>query len=238
MKQKTTLIETVEISQNKIRYDENIKKVLANKYILAWILKYTTSELRNCDIGIIRECIESDFKVGIVPVDPYFGIHFTVLTPTKEHIELIINVETQKDINYDIMTRTMYYCAKLVSSQKNTEFSHNKCNDIKKAYSIGISVNQNEDSKSFIDGYRLSSEVILGEKITGRYDILEAIAISIGNNIIEETANETLKLLDLLNVIFNNKMETSRKIGILEDKFNIPATVELQEGLNEIKIEF
>ena len=43
----------------KAKYDENIRNILSNKSILAWILKYTTDEFSEYDIPKIMECIEN-----------------------------------------------------------------------------------------------------------------------------------------------------------------------------------
>ena len=37
----TSLGNTIEVTDESVRYDASVKKVLSNKHILAWILKYT-----------------------------------------------------------------------------------------------------------------------------------------------------------------------------------------------------
>ena len=44
MEQKTTLSQSIDIVQQKAQYDEACKKVLAEKIILAWIMKHTMKE--------------------------------------------------------------------------------------------------------------------------------------------------------------------------------------------------
>ena len=55
-----------------------------------------------------------------------FGRLFTLFIhrEDKERIKLIINVEGQKkfDPGYDIVTRGIFYCARMLSAQKDTEF--------------------------------------------------------------------------------------------------------------------
>ena len=60
----------------KAKYDENIRNILSNKSILAWILKYTTDEFSEYDIPKIMECIENP-EVGNVRIRP--GLTLTML---------------------------------------------------------------------------------------------------------------------------------------------------------------
>jgi len=43
-KEKTVLSKDLEVVGDKVQYDEEIKRILANKIILAWILKYCVKE--------------------------------------------------------------------------------------------------------------------------------------------------------------------------------------------------
>ena len=44
MKRKTTLSQSIDITEQKAKYDAACKKVLAEKIILAWIMKHTMKE--------------------------------------------------------------------------------------------------------------------------------------------------------------------------------------------------
>ena len=58
MRRQTQLAKLIEASEDKIRYDTQVKKVLANEAILAWILKTCTEEFASCSLHEIRKCIE------------------------------------------------------------------------------------------------------------------------------------------------------------------------------------
>ena len=60
MEQKTTLSQSIEISVQKELYDEVCKKVLAEKIILAWIMKHAMKEYADYEV---REIVEN-FIVG------------------------------------------------------------------------------------------------------------------------------------------------------------------------------
>ena len=173
MKQKTHISNVLESNSCKDQYDTQVKHILSDKTILAWILKHTTSEFKEHPIDLIKSCIEGDPEVGTHRLSPSlspeqteapsipkpeaitgldtadkvpgegeitYDIRFHVLTPTKERIKLIINVEAQKkfDPGYDIVTRGIFYCARMIAAQKETEFVGSDYDSIKKVYSIWI----------------------------------------------------------------------------------------------------
>ena len=111
----TNISNVLESTNLKEQYDTEIKKILSNKTILAWILRYTVQEFANYSVEEIRECIEGDPEVGIVRVMPgmtleqitgmdtsdavvgegevTFDIKFAAFVPNGKHIKLILNVD-------------------------------------------------------------------------------------------------------------------------------------------------
>lgn len=74
----------------------------------------------------------------------YFEIRFSVYVPTSEgRVKVIVNIEAQKNfqLGYEIVTRGIYYCARMISAQLGTEFSNSEYNSVKKVYSIWICMN-------------------------------------------------------------------------------------------------
>ncbi|MBR3721141.1 MAG: hypothetical protein IKN12_00070 [Selenomonadaceae bacterium] len=64
----TALARDIDYSENKIRYDAACRNILADKHILAWILKGTLTEYKSNTIEEIIKCIEPP-KVGNVRVE-------------------------------------------------------------------------------------------------------------------------------------------------------------------------
>lgn len=166
MTENTYIPDTLEGNDCKDRLDTEVKKVLSDKTVLAWILKYTVAEFEKYSIEKIRECIEGTPEVGTHPVNPKskrkvghtnkhprndkynqapeaitgsdtvdkvqgegtitYDIRFYAITPAQKRIKLILNVEAQKSfqkLRYDLVTRGMFYVARMISSQKGTEFN-------------------------------------------------------------------------------------------------------------------
>ena len=77
--------------------------------------------------------------------------------------KMIINLETQKNepTKYFILNRAIFYTARLVSSQKEREFTGSDYNEIKQVYSIWICMNMKENSLSHI---HMVKDDLLGEQ--------------------------------------------------------------------------
>ena len=113
---KSSILDAVEAAGSKARYDAQVKWILGNKPILAWILRDVAEELRGYDIGTITECIEGEPLVSSLPVHPgktnteritgmntensipgegeiTYDILFHVMVPGGSRIKLIVNVE-------------------------------------------------------------------------------------------------------------------------------------------------
>ena len=131
-------------SDLEVRYDEHVKKLLSNKKTLAWILKYSAVEYKDCTINEIVGFIEGTPEISSVGVDRGFtaqsirgnqnediaigegmityDLRFEALAPgtDDEYIQLIINIEAQNKFNpgYPLLKRAVYYCSRMISAQK------------------------------------------------------------------------------------------------------------------------
>ena len=54
----------ISLAAGKSQYDAQCKRVLANRVILAWILKYTVKEFENMSIPQIKKCIGNDIQIS------------------------------------------------------------------------------------------------------------------------------------------------------------------------------
>ncbi len=172
-----------DVTSPEVQYDEHVKRVLSDRYVLAWILKHTTGEFAQLSIETIaEECIGDDIEVSRKAVLPgriagsntedkvpgegtvNYDIRFSAYVPvacaeqcdeaeacqTKpvlqeraDAIKVLVNVEAQKDfyVNYPLVTRGVFYGARMLSSQMDTEFFADDYSGMKKVYSIWICMN-------------------------------------------------------------------------------------------------
>ena len=70
VKTETQLAKLIRITKDKARYDNQVKKLLANQAILAWILKTCTEEFAPYRIQEIESCIQGDPEISLGAVHP------------------------------------------------------------------------------------------------------------------------------------------------------------------------
>ena len=249
MEQKTTLSQSIDIVEQKAQYDEACKKVLAEKVILAWIMKHTMKEYVDYDVvEIVERFIVGEPKVAETKVMPdetnapkitgtgvedttvtegsiTYDIQFRAIVPSSDKVvQMIINVEAQNDFypGYPIIKRGIYYCARMISAQYGTVFTNSHYEKIQKVYSVWICMNPPKERRNSITEYSLTEKQHVG-KVKEKeeyYNLINAIMICLGKNE-EEAENELLHLLD---VLLSNEKKAKEKKEILENRFQIPMT--------------
>lgn len=254
MEQKTTLSQSIDIVEQKAQYDEACKKVLAEKIILAWIMRHTIKEYADYDVQeIVEKFIVGEPKVAETKVLPdetnapkitgtgiedstvtegsvTYDIQFRAIMPdSKEVVQLIINVEAQNDFypGYPIIKRGIYYCARMISSQYGTVFTQSHYEKIQKVYSVWICMNPPKERNNTITEYSLTEKHHVGKvkETEEYYDLMSAIMVCLGKNE-NETEHELLRLLD---VLLSADKKAKEKKEILEKNFQIPMTEKMEQ---------
>ena len=259
MRAESTLAKMISTAGEKAAYDNACKRLLANKIILAWIMKSCLEEYRDCEIPeIASKYIEGEAQISEAAVHPdeeaeslqitglntedstinegtvTYDIRFRAIVPgTGERISLIINVEAQNDFypGYPIVKRNLYYCCRLVSSQYGTEFTNSHYEKIKKVYSIFICMNPPNYRKNTINQYSIQEENLIGEfgENVEYYDLLTGIIICLG-----DVEDEMTGILKLLEVLLSSERSPKEKREILQEEFNIKMTQELEREVSEM----
>ena len=257
----TYLVNAVDIAKDKAKYDAFSTRILSNKQILAHIVRGAVKEFEGFSIAQIVNCIEGNPEINLVPVDPgstnaaiigdntadkvpyegtvCFDIRFRIVTPTKERVSLIINVEAQKNFypGYDLVTRGVYYGARLISSQKDREFEGRHYDDIKKVYSIWVCMNAPKYLQNTVTEYNIQQHKIYGNysgKV--RYDLMSVIMLCLGNpdDCIGDE-DKAAKLLRLLSVVVSEELTPVQKLHILQEEYHIEVTRDLENEVNTVK---
>ena len=132
------------------------------------------------------------------------------------------------------MTRGIYYGARLLSSQKEREFSGSIYDDIKKVYSIWICMDAPLYAQNTITEYNIQQNKLYGDfNGKARYDLMSVVMICLGNpDAYAADDNEYRKLLDLLTLLSTHKFAPDEKLNRLEHDYHIATTRKLEEGLN------
>ena len=259
---KNELAGDIGLAAGKSQYDAQCKRILANKVILAWILKYTVKEFEEMSIRRIKQCIGNDIMISQVRVDPgktntstfesekiigetgedkvpgegevYFDIRFSVYLPVKgEKVKMIINVEAQKD----------FHPGYAVPSRG--VFYGARMISAQK----GI-----EFTGSNYDGIRkvysiwicMNAPDYIGNAVS-RYlikkeDILPGIQdepseydkLAVVQICLNPRSQKGNRLTEMLNILLSSEMKAEQKIRELEENFYIPMTVKMGKELNQM----
>ena len=221
----TYLSETIDIIRNKEKYDTSVKMVLADKQIIARILKYSLEEFSDYDISDIIKNMDEPV-VSSVRVEPgatntevikksseednipgegkiYFDIRFSVYHGA-EQIKVLINIEAQKNsdsnkLGYQLDNRIIYYLGRMVSAQKEVEFSKSHYDDLKAVRSIWICMDSADDEDS-INRIRFVQDTVYGKDMKlNNIDKVQGIIIRLRKNEnVEESKNILIAMLEEL----------------------------------------
>ena len=252
MQTETNISRVIDGNADMGRYDAEVKQVLSDPQILAWILKYTVREFRESSIEQIMGCIDGKPEVGTRQVRPghfsrsidgintedsvpgesraVYDIRFRVVFPDHEPAGMIINVEAQKNVNpgYDIVTRGIYYCARMLSSQMGNDISAKEYDELQKVYSIWICLDVPQKTEHSITRYRIHKEAVHGcARTDSRYDLLELVMVHLGR---EETTGNGTKLHGLLNTVLSDRLTPEEKKTILKQEYNVAVSMKLEGG--------
>lgn len=244
------------VEADKLKCNTAIIKLLCDKTILAWIMKYTIDVYKECTIEEIRECIEGIPEIHKQKVNPgrtpeeisqmsenelvidegesYYDIRFCAYTPDGELNKMIVNIEAQNDyyVEYNIVTRAIFYCARMLSSQYGKEFTNSQYQNIRKVYSIWICPDVPQRVEYTITSYKMSKFDIYGSSLDDDYyDLLEAVIICLGK---EKNKFKGTKLHRLISTLLSTSIKVKDKKQVLKQEFDIDTSVELEERMRNM----
>ena len=233
-------------SDLKSQYDQNVKSILSEKIILAYILKQVTREFKDADIEEIKEkYIEDIENEGSIIIGQnsediedgkvVYDIVFSANVPNKqEKIKLIINIEAQKDDKqgYELVTRGQYYGARLISSQKGRIFDKSNYQKLQKVYSIWICMNANKAKRNSMNVYQNIETNIIGNYQAKKedYDLINVIILYL--DISKE--GEEKNIIDFLGLLLSDKIKAEEKVKKLRQEYEIKTDVNFERKVDEM----
>lgn len=246
---------TVEAADVRPQYDTAAKVLLAHKTILSRILVATVDEFKGMSPEEVEGYIEGDVHVGNVPVDPGMtnsetGERIVGLNTVQPEIregyvtfdvifyvrmrdglsQIIINVEAQKDdpSGYDILNRAIFYVSRLVSSQKERDFTGRNYNGLKRVYSIWICMNMDECIWNHV---HLTNDAIMSNhEWKGKLDLLNIVLLGIPNELPQQ--GEEYELHRLLSTMFSVELTANERLNILENEYGINVEPDFRKELD------
>lgn len=264
MGNKTTLARSIELVSEKEKYDAACKKILAEKIILAWIMKHTVKEYAKYTVQEIAEkYILGNAQISEVWIMPdetnaprmagtgvedcsvyegtiMFDIQFHAMIPSSNNngvTKMIINVEAQDDFypGYPIVKRGIYYCGRMISSQYGTVFTNSHYEKIQKVYSIWICTSPPAYRRNSITKYAVKEENIVGNVEEMEENYDLLTTILICLGKDSDCEKgKENQLLKLLDVLLSPEKNVVEKKNVLENEFHISMTEEMEGELKDM----
>lgn len=253
--QKETIIAQELTSYSMIeRFDTACCRLLANKPILAWLLRDTVKDYQDCSIEEIMDCLENSPQVRAVAVDQdvknqetgkivgdnaadksvtegvvLYDILFTSRLPnTNETCQIIVNVENQNrwKPGYPLLKRAVYYSSRLISRQKGTGFFGDDYGKLEKVYSIWVCIKVPKAWQNTMTIFSLEPKSLVG---AGKYDKMDYDMETVAVLGLGDQEYSRKGILELLSVLLTPDMNPEDKREILEKEYHIPMTVEMKK---------
>ena len=176
---------------------------------------------------------DSTLDEGAVTYDVRFNVY---IPKNGEKVKVIINLEAQNDFypGYPLVSRGIYYDARMISAQYGVEFEKSDYGKIKKVYSIWICINPAKKFVNTINRYHYVEENILGDAKLPLSDYDKADVILVGLHTNGDAGKCGNEMIDMLSVVFDKDKEAKKKQDELENDFGIKMTREYSEVVDNM----
>lgn len=241
-----------------VQYDDYAKFILSQKEILSRILKFTIKEFEDMEAEDIMGLIEGEplvSKVSTEPGETNQTFHGKITGNNTESTELeegtiifdvifyvrmkdgvsriIINLEAQgiEKPPYPLVNRTIFYIARLISSQKNRNFDHSNYGDMLRTYSIWICFNLEENCMNYL---HLTNTSLFGtHEWLVDLELMNIFLVGLDKNLSEEAIKTTDSNLHyMLGTIFSNDLSPKDKVRLLSEREDMPAGTHIRKELD------
>lgn len=179
-------------------------------------------------VGLNTE--NQELQEGMVRFDIVFYVNIPLTSEENREYRLsqmIINIEAQRKetSEYKILNRAVFYGSRLISSQKERDFTNSNYDDIKRVYSIWVCMNMKENSMSYI---HLTEKDLIGSGgWKGDLKLLNIIMIGLGKELPKH--DEIYELHRLLGALLSEKLTVDEKLDIMETEYGTT----IEEALRE-----
>ena len=158
-----------------------------------------------------------------------YDMLFEVRTPGEKESLMIINLEAQATeyLPYTLLKRGIYYGARLIDRQKNSNegFQNSDFDKLKKVYSIWICMEHQVKKNNSINKYKITENGNTGySEPKENYDLMNVIMIYLNNKY--DYQREDRSLNRLLYILFGKDLGFEQKKEYLHDDYGILITEE------------
>lgn len=165
----------------------------------------------------------------------YYDIRFSAYAPGKtEATKILLNLEAQKSFyeKYALVTRGIFYGARMISAQLDTEFTAENYSDMKKVYSIWICMNAPNYIGNAVTEYSITKKDIIGiiPDIKEDYDKMSVLMIYLNGT--KKGRDKGDGFVRLLNILLTPDMTAEEKGKILTEEYEIETKDDFEEEIN------
>ena len=254
----TEIKNTILTTDKDAQYDESAKRLLGQKSILAHILVKTVDEFAGMNPKDVVSYIEGKPFINTVPIETGLTnavikndesrvvglnsenpelhegmIRFDIIFYVRMRdglSQIIINVEAQKDEpnGYDILNRAIFYVSRMISSQKERDFSNSNYNDIKRVYSIWVCMNMPENSLEHI--HLVKDSIVNSHAWKGNMDLVNIVMIGLAEELPKH--EEKYELHRLLGALLSQDLTVNEKLDIIGNEYAIPMEKDFREDVS------
>ena len=254
----TEITNAVNAAGDKAQYDARVKRILAQKNILAHILVKTVDEFKGMKPEDVVTYIEGEPKVGIVPVEPGLtnvektnatGQRIVGLNTEDAEIneglvrfdiifyvrmknglsQIIVNVEAQKDEpNKYKLLNRAIFYVSRLVSSQKERDFVNTNYDDIKQV-FSIWICMNMDCNSLSHIHLTKDEMLSPYDWKGNMDLLNIVLIGITNDIPDH--EEKYEMHRLIGALLSSELKEQEKLDIIEHEYNIPISNEFREDV-------
>lgn len=214
---RTNIADTIEINSYTAKYDESVKEMLADKQILARILKYSLEEFANEELSVIIKSMDE-------PV-----VSQMRMEPGHANLNKIQKSTNPSKLGYHIDNRAIYYLGRMISSQKEVEFQNSHYDELKAVRSIWICMDSADDEDS-INRIRFTQENVFGKKMKlENLDKVQGVVVRLRENENAEISKNVLIAM-LEELLKRDSAEAKKKK--LKEQYDIIMDVETERRVN------
>ena len=254
----TEIANAVNAAGDKAQYDTRVKRLLAQKSILAHILVKTVDEFKGMKPEDVVKYIEGEPSISVVPVEPGLanmektdatGQRIVGLNTENAEIneglvrfdiifyvrmknglsQIIVNIEAQKDEPTEYkILNRAIFYVSRLISSQKERDFVNTNYDDIKQV-LSIWICMNMDDNSLSHIHLTKDEMLKPCNWKGNLDLLNIVLIGITNEIPEH--DEKYEMHRLIGTLLSSELKEQEKLDIIEHEYNIPISQEFREDV-------
>ena len=254
----TEIANAVNAAGDKAQYDTRVKRLLAQKSILAHILVKTVDEFKGMKPEDVVKYIEGEPSISVVPVEPGLanmektdatGQRIVGLNTENAEIneglvrfdiifyvrmknglsQIIVNIEAQKDEPTEYkILNRAIFYVSRLISSQKERDFVNTNYDDIKQV-FSIWICMNMDDNSLSHIHLTKDEMLKPCNWKGNLDLLNIVLIGITNEIPEH--DEKYEMHRLIGTLLSGELKEQEKLNIIEHEYNIPISQEFREDV-------